>query len=126
MSLVINGASWVAQLVKYSWASLVAQTVKNLPAVLETWVRSLGCEDPLEEGKATQSSILAWRIPMDRGAWQATVHRVMKSRTHLSCKAHVASSESFTKLYNVNIRLYLRPLNTSQKMYTEKTLQLMT
>ena len=42
------------------WASLVAQTVKNLPAMLETWVRSLGWEDPLEEGMATHSSILAW------------------------------------------------------------------
>ena len=49
--------------------SLVAQTVKNLPAMPETWVQSLGQEDPLEEGK-TQSSILAWRIPMDRGSWQ--------------------------------------------------------
>ena len=46
-----------------SGTSLVAQTVKNLPAVLETWVPSLGREDPLEEGMATHSSILAWRIP---------------------------------------------------------------
>ena len=44
-------------------ASLVAQLVKNLPAVQETWVRSLGWEDPLEKGKATHSSILTWRIP---------------------------------------------------------------
>ena len=51
----------------YSWASLVAQVVKNLPAMQETWVRSLGWEDPLEKGKVTNSSILAWRIPMDRG-----------------------------------------------------------
>ena len=43
------------------WASLVAQMVKNLPAMQETWVRSLGWEDPLEKGKTTQSSILAWR-----------------------------------------------------------------
>ena len=43
--------------------SLVAQTVKHLPAMWETWVRSLGWEDPLEEGMATHSSILAWRIP---------------------------------------------------------------
>ena len=42
--------------------------VKNLPAMQETWVRSLGWEDPLEEGMATHSSILAWRIPMDKGA----------------------------------------------------------
>ena len=47
------------------WASRVAQTVKNLPAVRETWVQSLGWEDPLEEGMATHSSILAWGIPMD-------------------------------------------------------------
>ena len=50
------------------WASLVAQTVKNPFAMWETWVRSLGWEDPLEEGLATHSSILAWRIPIDRGA----------------------------------------------------------
>ena len=48
---------------QYSWASLVAQLVKNLPAKQETWVGSLGWEDPLEKGKATHSSILAWRIP---------------------------------------------------------------
>ena len=47
---------------QYSWASLVAQLVKNLPAMLETWVQSLGWEDPLEKGKSTHSSILAWRI----------------------------------------------------------------
>ena len=48
---------------QYSWASLVTQMVKNLPAVQETWVQSLGWEDPLEESMATHSSILAWRIP---------------------------------------------------------------
>ena len=48
---------------QYSWASLVVQVVKNLPATRETWVRSLGWEDPLEKGKATHSSIVAWRIP---------------------------------------------------------------
>ena len=46
-----------------SWASLVAQLVKNPPAIWETWVRSLDREDPLEKGKATHSSILAWRNP---------------------------------------------------------------
>ena len=50
---------------------LVAQTVKNLPAMQETWVQSLDWEDPLEEGMASHSNILAWRIPMYRGAWQA-------------------------------------------------------
>ena len=48
---------------QYSWAPLVVQLVKNLPAMRETWVQSLGWEDPLEKGKATHSSILAWRIP---------------------------------------------------------------
>ena len=59
----------------------MAQTVKNLPAMQETWVRSLGWEDLLEEEMATHSSILAWRIPTDRGAWWDTVHGVTKSRT---------------------------------------------
>ena len=54
----------------------MAQGIKNLPATRETWVRSLGWEDPLEEGMATHSSILTWRIPMDREAWQAAVLRV--------------------------------------------------
>ena len=52
-------------------ASLMVQMLQNLPAMKETWVPSLGWEDPLEEGMATHSSILAWTIPMDRGAWWA-------------------------------------------------------
>ena len=47
----------------FSWASLMAHTIKNLPVEQETWVRSLGGEDPLEKGMATHSGILAWRIP---------------------------------------------------------------
>ena len=64
----------------------MAQQVKNLPAMQETQemqVRSLGWEDPLEEGMATLSTILAWRTPMDRGAWWATDHNVTKSRRPL-------------------------------------------
>ena len=57
--------------------------VKNLLAVQETQLRSLGQEDPLEKGMATYSSILAWRIPMDRGTWWATVPGVAKSHTRL-------------------------------------------
>ena len=67
-----------------SGASLVAQMVRSPPAMHETWVQSLGWEDPLEEGMATHSSNLAWRIPMERGAWQATVRGVAKSQTWLS------------------------------------------
>ena len=59
------------------WSSLVAQLVKNPPAMQETWVRSLGLENTLEKGKSTHSSFLAWRIP-----W--TIHRVAKSRTRLN------------------------------------------
>ena len=64
---------------QYSWAFLVAQTVKNPLAVWENGVQSLGWEDPLEEGVATHSGILAWRLPMDRGAWRAIVHGVTES-----------------------------------------------
>ena len=62
----------------------MAQMVKNLSAMQETWLHSLGREDPLEEGMATHSIILAWRIPMDRRAWRAIVHGVTKSWTQLS------------------------------------------
>ena len=68
----------------YSRASLVAQIVKNLPVVWETWIWSLDWEDPLEEGMATHSNILAWRIPMDGEARWATVYGVEKSQTQLS------------------------------------------
>ena len=63
--------------------SLVAQTVKTLPAMRETWVLSLDWEDPLEKKMAIHSNILDWRIPTDRGACQAIVHGVTKSRTRL-------------------------------------------
>jgi len=66
------------------WAFLVALSVKNPPTMQETWVLSLGWDDPLEEEMATGSSILAWRISMDRGGWWATVHEVAKSGTWLS------------------------------------------
>ena len=69
---------------QYSWDSLVAQTVKNPPPMQEAWVPSLGWEDSLEEVMVTHSSILVWRIPIDRAAWWATVHGVTKSRTQLS------------------------------------------
>ena len=60
---------------------MVAKTVKNPPAIRETWVQSLGWEDPLEEDMTTHSSILALRIPMNQGAWWATVYVVTKSQT---------------------------------------------
>ena len=61
---------------QHSWASIVAQLIKNPLAMQEAWVRSLGWEDPLEKGKATHSSILAWRIP-----WTVLSMGFQKSRT---------------------------------------------
>ena len=87
-----SGSSATFQILTYwitKWASWVVQIVKNLPTMGETWVQSLSWEDPLEEGMAIHSSILAWRIPMDRGAWQAIVHGVAKHQTWLSNQAQV-------------------------------------
>ena len=63
------------------WVSLVGQKVKNLPVMQETWVLSLGWENPLEEGMATHFSILPWKIPMDKEAWRTIVHGITKGRT---------------------------------------------
>ena len=89
-SLDRSAGEGIGYLPQYSWASLVAQRVKNLPSVWETWVGSLSWEDPLEEGMATHSSILPWRIPMDRGAWQATVwdHKESDTTERLSVRQH--------------------------------------
>ena len=84
---------------QYSWASLVAQLVKNPPAMQETWVRSLDWEDPRKKGTATQSSILAWRIP-----WTVyIVHGVVKSQTWLS-DFHFHSQSWLTLLVNLALR----------------------
>ena len=79
----------------------MAQIVKNPPAMQKTWVRSLGWEDPLEERMATQSSILAGRIPIDRGAWRATIYEVAKCRTILTKHSIATPSEP--------LQLFLRP-----------------
>ena len=76
---------------QYSWASLVAHMVKNLLAMWETWVQSLGWEDPLEDGTPNHSSILAWRIPLNREAWWATVCSVPNSGTWLKWLSTQAS-----------------------------------
>ena len=92
-------------------ASLVAQMVKNLPALRETWVRFLDWEDPLEERMAIHSSILAWRIPMYRRTWQAAVHGVTKRWTratkHASKKKEnlaMASGKIHDKLLSNGIK----------------------
>ena len=66
--------------------------VKNLPAVQQTQLQSLGQEDPLENGMATHSSILAWRIPWTRGAWQAPIHGLQKVRHDRATKTFTFST----------------------------------
>ena len=92
-SVLGNSRDYIVHGVTKSWTQLsdfhfkdfpVAQVVKNLPAMEETRVQSLGQENPLEKGMANHSSILAWRNPMDKGDWWATVCGVTKSRTQLS------------------------------------------
>ena len=79
---------------QYSWASLVAQLVKNLPAMCETWRRSLG------EGNVNPLQYSCLENRMDRGAWQATVHGVAKSWTWLSSKAQHAQA------YMLNLKIF--------------------
>ena len=81
----------------------------------ETWVRSLRWEDPLEEGMVTHSSILAWRIPMDRGAWQATVHGVVKSWASLSDWAHT-STQLIRK--NYSMKFWAESTHTNTHTFT--------
>ena len=77
----------------------MVQVVKNPPAIQETWTGSLGWEDPLEEVMATHSSILAWRIPLDREAWRATVHGSSKeSDTAEEISTHVHTHSIYTVL----------------------------
>ena len=79
-----TGRAFSTQNTSTSGASLVARTVKRLPAIQETQIQSLGWEDPLEKEMAIHSSVLAWKNPMKGRAWQATVHGVAKSQTRLS------------------------------------------
>ena len=110
---------------QYSWVFPVAQMVKNLPAVWETWVRSLGWKDPLEEGIATHSNILTWRIPTDRGAWWATVHKVTKSPRWLSAAQHMvdgvalATSLSSKQSQVMMLNIYLKHQKNFLKCHLE-------
>ena len=82
--LTSGGNTILFSIVGDKWGPLVAQLVKNLPAMQKTPVQFLGWEDPLEASMTTHSSILAWKIPMDRGAWQAIVHGAAKGQTQLT------------------------------------------
>ena len=108
---------------QYSWASLMAQLVKNPPATWETWVWSLGWEDPLEKGKATHSSILAWRIPCTvqsmgsqrvRHDWVTFTFKIKYkgSKTERNEKNRV--SMSYVKIWNWEL-CKLEPRNERRK-----------
>ena len=105
---------------QYSWASLVSHMKKNLPAMWEIWVRSLSWEDPLEEGMATHCSVPAWRIPMDRGAWQVTdpgfavwhdwaTGKGRKTETESRCR--IQNKETACKVAIINIFKELKKPN---------------
>ena len=86
-----------------SWASLVTQMIKNSPAMQETWVWTLGWEDPLEESIATHSRIPAWRIPIDRGAWWATVHELAESQTWLRDWTELLGLSSVARIFSCGL-----------------------
>ena len=76
-----NGSKGIMPLLGLNWDSLVAQTVKSLPAMWESWIQSLGWEDPLEKEMANPLQYSCLENPMDGGVWQATVHGVTNSWT---------------------------------------------
>ena len=98
---------------QYSWACLVAQMIKNPSAMQETWVWSLGWEGHPEEGMAIHSSILAWRISMERGTWEATVHGVTKSWTWPSDKH---STDRYRSTFNVVLVQSISSKSVSKKI----------
>ena len=105
---------WNAHHVKLTSLSVLAQTVKNPPAMRETWVWFLGWEDPLEEGLATHSSIFAWRSTMDRGAWRAPVHGVSKSWTRLSNQAYTQVYLQFSGVKSTPVVVQKSPPSNSR------------
>ena len=84
-SWMASGWGWSQEQAMIRSQLLVAQMVKNLPVMQETWVQSLGQEDPLENGSATHSSILAWRIPWTEEPGGATIHQVTKKSDMTEC-----------------------------------------
>ena len=102
LTLVTKCFSWILSFPTH-WASLVAQTVKNLPVMQKTWVQSLGWEDALEKEMAIHSNILPWRIPMDRGAWRA-MRRTWQQLT-LSPNS-LAENFPITEIHDIQLDFY--------------------
>ena len=97
----------------YSWASLVDQTVKNPPAMWETWVWSLDWEDPLEKGTSTHSSVLAWRVPWTEEPGSPWPHKVLDMTEQFSYTNFLKLYFSFLfmsdidLLFSYNVHIYL-------------------
>ena len=94
--------------------------VNNLPAMRETWVWSLGWEDPLEKKMATHPNTLAWRIPTDSGAWWATVYGVAKTQTWLSNKHPQGGIEQFSSRTFRGSRALLTPSSWTSGLWHSK------
>ena len=90
----------------------MAQTVKHLSTTRESQVRSLGREDPLEKGMATHSSILAWEIPLERGAWWATVHGITKESDTTqqlnNSKTKVYTNNKYLKIFKSHFPFHIK------------------
>ena len=88
-----------------------SSAIKNPLAIQETWVQPLTREDPLSEGMAAHSSILTWRVPMDRGAWWATVHRVAQSQTWQkrlsSCISNILPPTMYELFFHISTTQYI-------------------
>ena len=97
-----SGGEGIGYPLQISWASLVAQLVKNPPAMQETWVQSLVWEDPLEKGKATHSSILAWRIP-----WPVQSMESQKNQSHKATDTTERLSLSFHHFNTIFCQLHI-------------------
>ena len=95
-----NSIVWIDHIYLGMLQFMMPQTVKNLPVMWETWFQSLGWECPLEQEMATHSSMLAWRISRDRGAWWITVHGVAKISTHSTAKVDGHLVISFAVINN--------------------------
>ena len=100
-------AMWYSQ--KKSWASLIAQLLKNLPAMQDTRVRFLSCEDPLEKEMAIHSSILVWRIPQaeEPGGLQSTGSQKSRTRLSTSTRTHRSFSSSSHSLFPFGIHIFV-------------------
>ena len=116
--------TWIRTSLHFTWASLVAQRVKYLPAVQETWVWTLGREDPLEKGMATHSSILAWRSPWmeEPGRLQSTGSQ--RVRHDWSTSLHFTYRNLWTDIHTCHIRFFTYSIRKRWPRYLYKNMEI--